>query len=415
MAVGIFHRVAGDSRARAGGGRGAATGPRGRRPGRRGDPLDLPRRGPAGRPPRPGRPPGHRRPGSPGMDHDQQVGDCVLSQLLLGERVLVTELRAGRLGARGRRRAAGGEARPARLSRLAARRPAGPAAGPSGRGRPQLVVDAPPPTCTPRRTVRVALPGVVLGTRLAPGRPGSSTAGCPVPRSRARRAALGSRGRRGRRCRPSAPAAEEVLAVADRLRDVVYVWGGLSAYGIDCSGLVHLAWRRFGVTLPRDADDQAAATTPRAARRRTPRRPLLLRPARPPDPPRRHRHRRAARRAAADAARLLPAAPGGRGGAARRPGGHPGRRAPGLTPHAERGAPDDGGAPRPTGAVSAGPRPVRGRRSRDDLTRLATVATARVPRMTGSESQIGMCGAQPIGSPPLMNGRLLSAGPPAPA
>jgi gamma-D-glutamyl-L-lysine dipeptidyl-peptidase len=50
--------------------------------------------------------------------------------------------------------------------------------------------------------------------------------------------------------------------VARRLRDTVYLWGGVSPAGIDCSGLVQVAWRRFGVRLPRDADDQAAATHP---------------------------------------------------------------------------------------------------------------------------------------------------------
>lgn len=59
-----------------------------------------------------------------------------------------------------------------------------------------------------------------------------------------------------------APDATVPLAIAERLLDVPYVWGGLSAYGIDCSGLVYLSWRRAGVILPRDADDQARATTP---------------------------------------------------------------------------------------------------------------------------------------------------------
>ncbi|GAA1765652.1 C40 family peptidase [Luedemannella helvata] len=63
---------------------------------------------------------------------------------------------------------------------------------------------------------------------------------------------------------PAAPPVDpqEIVAMADRLRDVPYIWGGASAYGVDCSGLVHLTWRRFGVTVPRDAADQAASTAP---------------------------------------------------------------------------------------------------------------------------------------------------------
>lgn len=62
---------------------------------------------------------------------------------------------------------------------------------------------------------------------------------------------------------PAACAADRrvVLDEARRFLGLQYVWGGMSPWGLDCSGLVHFAYRRAGVVVPRDAYAQHAAAT----------------------------------------------------------------------------------------------------------------------------------------------------------
>lgn len=228
--------------------------------------------------------PGRVRPvDTPAVDHPPRLDDWVagmsladrddldgrtLSQLLLGEPVLVEEVRdgwarvvalaqpAGKLDDRGY---------PGWVPRCQLAEP-DPAQGAGGDG--VLIVDAGATTLRTSPGGAVAVAGVALGTRLDPARPDSAATvsedwlPVTVPgRSGwlwAARADLAPAPRAVGAGRPLS----ELLGHAGRLLDVAYVWGGLSAAGIDCSGLVHLAARRLGITLPRDAGDQALATEP---------------------------------------------------------------------------------------------------------------------------------------------------------
>jgi cell wall-associated NlpC family hydrolase len=47
-----------------------------------------------------------------------------------------------------------------------------------------------------------------------------------------------------------------IIDTAMQLRETKYVWGGKTSDGIDCSGLIQLAFKTHGINLPRDADEQ---------------------------------------------------------------------------------------------------------------------------------------------------------------
>ncbi len=49
---------------------------------------------------------------------------------------------------------------------------------------------------------------------------------------------------------------ESIIAEAEKLLGAPYLWGGMSAKGVDCSGLVRISYIMNGILLPRNASQQ---------------------------------------------------------------------------------------------------------------------------------------------------------------
>ncbi len=65
---------------------------------------------------------------------------------------------------------------------------------------------------------------------------------------------------------------DDFVGVAERFIGVPYLWGGKTALGLDCSGLVQVALTACGISCPRDSDMQEAAFFAAAGQAGAPRR-----------------------------------------------------------------------------------------------------------------------------------------------
>jgi cell wall-associated NlpC family hydrolase len=54
----------------------------------------------------------------------------------------------------------------------------------------------------------------------------------------------------------------DLVRTARQFLGLHYLWGGLSAWGYDCSGLTWAVYRAHEITIPRDADAQYLAGKP---------------------------------------------------------------------------------------------------------------------------------------------------------
>jgi cell wall-associated NlpC family hydrolase len=61
---------------------------------------------------------------------------------------------------------------------------------------------------------------------------------------------------------PLNPTNASIIAQAKRFLGTHYLWGGLSSWGFDCSGIIWDVYRAHGLTIPRDADPQRHHGTP---------------------------------------------------------------------------------------------------------------------------------------------------------
>ena len=87
-----------------------------------------------------------------------------------------------------------------------------------------------------------------------------------TPRGAVRRLASRTAAVHARNTPAVTPSGPSLVRTARSFLGLPYLWGGLSGFGLDCSGLTWLDHRVHGITIPRDALPQSQHGRPVSAR-----------------------------------------------------------------------------------------------------------------------------------------------------
>jgi cell wall-associated NlpC family hydrolase len=109
---------------------------------------------------------------------------------------------------------------------------------------------------------RRGYPGWLLGSQLRATSPESAVVTVPATRVGSLKVGFGSEVPPGAATHPLPLTRADLVRTAKLFLGLHYLWGGLSAWGYDCSGLTWAVYRAHGITIPRDADAQYDAGTP---------------------------------------------------------------------------------------------------------------------------------------------------------
>jgi cell wall-associated NlpC family hydrolase len=105
-------------------------------------------------------------------------------------------------------------------------------------------------------------PGWVLTSQLAPSSRETAVVTVPKTRVGGLEVGFGSEVPPGPATRPLPVTRADLVRTAKLFLGLHYLWGGLSPWGYDCSGLTWAVYRAHGITIPRDADAQYFAGRP---------------------------------------------------------------------------------------------------------------------------------------------------------